>query len=128
MVSLSVRGFFDTHVHTGPAPFVRIGDTIDIAQWCADAGMSGIVVKSHFEATIAKVYHARKAVPGFPIFAGIALNVGVGGVNPGAVEQALQQDARVVWMPTLDSVAHKQVFGAGGAVGIVGSRSYGAAS
>ena len=84
MVTLSVEGFVDTHVHTGPAPFRRIGDTIDIAKWCAEAGMAGIVIKSHFEATIAKVYHARKEVPDLPVFAGVALNIGVGGINPGA--------------------------------------------
>lgn len=128
MATLSVRGFFDTHVHTGPAPFTRIGDTIEVAQWCAEAGMSGIVIKSHFEATIAKVYHARKIVPDLPVFAGIALNVGVGGLNPGAVEQALMQDAKVVWMPTIDSQNHRDVFGAAGVFGSVGSLSYGSAS
>jgi hypothetical protein len=128
MVALSVEGFVDTHVHTGPAPFNRIGDTIEVAKWCADAGMAGVVIKSHFEATIAKVYHARKEVPELPVFAGIALNVGVGGINPGAVEQALKQDARFVWMPTLDSANHRKVFGTEGAFGSVGSLSYGSPS
>jgi len=43
MTIISVDGFIDTHVHTGPAPFRRIGDTIDIAKWCRDAGMAAIV-------------------------------------------------------------------------------------
>jgi hypothetical protein len=124
VVAISVKGFVDMHAHTGPAPFKRIGDTIDVARWCAEAGMGGLVVKSHFEATIAKTYHARKAVPDFPIFAAIALNVGVGGVNPGAVEQALRQGAKVVWMPTIDAENHKKVFGSSGAFGAVGSLSY----
>lgn len=128
MVALSVEGFVDTHVHTGPAPFRRIGDTIEVAKWCAEAGMAGIVIKSHFEATIAKVYHARKEVPELPVFAGIALNIGVGGINPGSVEQALNQDARFVWMPTLDSANHRRVFGTDGAFGSVGSLSYGTPS
>lgn len=125
MTIISVDGFIDTHVHTGPAPFRRIGDTIDIAQWCSEAGMGGIVVKSHFEATITKVYHARKEHPDFPVYAGIALNRGVGGVNPGAVEQALRQDAKFVWMPTIDAENHVRVFGAAGAFGNIGSGSYG---
>ncbi len=125
MVALSVEGFIDTHVHSGPAPFRRIGDTIQIALWCAKAGMAGLVIKSHFEATIAKVYHARKEVPELPIFSGVALNVGVGGINPGAVEQALNQDARFVWMPTIDAAHHRSVFGSGGAFGSVGNLSYG---
>ena len=124
MPILSAEGFLDTHVHTGPAPFDRLGDTIDIAGWCADAGMSGIVVKSHFEATITKVYHARKEHPDFPVYAGIALNRGVGGINPLAVEQALKQDARFVWMPTIDAVNHVRVFGAAGSFGKIGSGSY----
>lgn len=124
MPILSVKGFIDTHVHTGPAPFRRLGDTIDVARWCWQAGMAGIVVKSHFEATITKVYHARKEIPDFPVFAGIALNRGVGGINPGAVEQALQQEARFVWMPTIDAANHARIFGATGAFGTIGSGSY----
>ena len=104
---LRLDGFYDLHIHSAPAPFVRIGDSADIARWCAEAGMAGIVIKSHFESTVSKAYHARLAVreayPDFKVFSGIALNRGVGGVNPGAVELALQQGAKVVWMPTLDA-------------------------
>ena len=60
MTIISVEGFIDTHVHTGPAPFQRIGDTIDVARWCKGSKMAAIIVKSHFESTITKVYHARK--------------------------------------------------------------------
>jgi len=118
---LSVKGFYDLHIHSAPAPFVRIGDSADIARWCAEAGMAGIVIKSHFESTVSKAYHARLAVrdafPDFQVFSGIALNRGVGGVNPGAVELALQQGAKVVWMPTLDAANHAAAFGAGGTYG-----------
>ena len=118
---LTLDGFYDLHIHSAPAPFVRIGDSADIARWCAEAGMAGIVIKSHFESTVSKVHHARLAVreafPDFQVFSGIALNRGVGGVNPGAVELALQQGARIVWMPTLDAVNHARVFGAGGTYG-----------
>jgi SpoU rRNA methylase family enzyme len=83
--------------------------------------MAGIVIKSHFESTVSKVHHARLAVrdayPDFQVFSGIALNRGVGGVNPGAVELALQQGAKVVWMPTLDAANHAAAFGAGGTYG-----------
>jgi hypothetical protein len=124
MSIISVEGFIDTHVHTGPAPFKRIADTIDVARWCREARMRAIVVKSHFEATITKVYHARKEIPDLEVFAGIALNRGVGGINPGAVEQALRQEAKVVWMPTIDAENHVRVFGAPGAFGAIGTGSY----
>ena len=100
---------------------MRIGDSAEIARWCAEAGMAGIVIKSHFESTVSKAYHARLAVrddyPDFKVFSGIALNRGVGGVNPGAVELALQQGAKVVWLPTLDAANHAAAFGAGGTYG-----------
>lgn len=118
---LTLNGFYDLHIHSAPAPFVRIGDSADIARWCAEAGMAGIVIKSHFESTVSKAYHAqlavREAFPHFKVFSGIALNRGVGGVNPGAVELALQQGAKVVWMPTLDAANHAVAFGAGGTYG-----------
>lgn len=118
---LTLEGFYDLHVHSGPAPFARIGDSSQIALWCAEAGMAGIVVKSHFESTVSKAYHARQAIrdvyPNFQVFAGIALNRGVGGINPGAVELALQQGAKVVWMPTLDAANHAKAFGASGTYG-----------
>ena len=118
---LRLDGFYDLHIHSAPAPFVRIGDSADIARWCAEAGMAGIVIKSHFESTVSKAYHARLAVreayPDFKVFSGIALNRGVGGVNPGAVELALLQGAKVVWMPTLDAANHAAAFGAAGTYG-----------
>ena len=124
MTIISVEGFIDTHVHTGPAPFRRIGDTIDVARWCHEAKMTAIVIKSHFEATVTKVYHARKEIPDLGVYAGIALNRGVGGINPAAVEQALRQDAKMVWMPTIDAQNHVRVFGAPGAFGAIGTGSY----
>ena len=121
MAVINIDGFYDLHVHSAPAPFVRIGDSVDIAEWCAKAGMAGIVIKSHFESTVSKVHHARrevtKAFPDFRVFAGIALNRGVGGVNPGAVEIALDQGAKIVWLPTFDAQNHARVFGATGTYG-----------
>jgi Family of unknown function (DUF6282) len=118
---LSVEGFFDMHIHSSPAPFQRIGDSADIARWCAAGGLAGIVIKSHFESTISKAHHARREVakefPNFHVFAGIALNRGVGGLNPGAVEIALDQGARVVWLPTFDAANHARAFGSTGTYG-----------
>jgi hypothetical protein len=109
------------HMHSAPAPFERIGDSAQIALWCAEAGMGGLVIKSHFESTVSKVYHARasirEAYPGFELFAGVALNRGVGGVNPGAVEIALEQKAKIVWLPTFDADNHAKVFGSSGTYG-----------
>jgi hypothetical protein len=118
---ISVEGFVDLHCHSAPAPFPRIGDSADIALWCAEAGMAGLVIKSHFESTVSKVHHARRAVAAYPDFrvvASIALNRGVGGINPGAVDLALQQGAKIVWLPTIDAAHHAERFGAPGTYGI----------
>lgn len=121
MTIISVEGFYDMHIHSAPAPFQRIGDSVDIARWCAEGGLAGIVIKSHFESTISKAHHARREVtkdfPDFKVFAGIALNRGIGGVNPGAVEIALDQGAKVVWLPTFDAANHARVFGSTGTYG-----------
>lgn len=121
MQIVNVRGFYDLHLHSSPAPFVRIGDSAEIARWCAEAGMAGIVIKSHFESTVSKAHHARVAVQDFPdfrVYSSITLNRGVGGVNPGAVDLALQQGAKVVWLPTLDAANHVAAYGGAGTYGI----------
>jgi hypothetical protein len=114
MAIISIEGFYDTHLHTNPASYTRIGDSAEIALWCAAAGMSGIVIKSHFESTVSKVHHARLAVaetyPEFKVFSGISLNRGVGGVNPGAAALALDLGASIVWLPTNDAAGHRHGF------------------
>jgi len=79
--------------------------------------MAGIVVKSHFESTIAKAYHAQREVTNLRFFPAIVLNRGVGGINPVAVSHALYQGARVVWMPTIDARNHAKHFGSTGTFG-----------
>jgi hypothetical protein len=118
---ISLNNAFDMHIHSAPAPFVRIGATAEIALWCAEAGMAGLVIKSHFESTVSKVHHARRALeerfPEFRLFSAIALNRGCGGVNPRAVEMALGLGAKVVWLPTLDAEGHAKGFGQSGTYG-----------
>jgi hypothetical protein len=117
MAVVSIEGYYDLHLHSAPAPFRRIGDSIDVAEWCAAAGMAGIVIKSHFESTVSKAYHAARAVKSIRVFSGVGLNRGAGGVNPGAAELALHQGAKIVWLPTFDAENHARVFGHTGTYG-----------
>src|SRR5258708_7375530 len=119
MSIISIEGFYDLHIHTGPAPFRRIGDALDVARMCAGAGMAGMVTKGHFESTIARAHHANRELnnPNFRVYAAIALNRGVGGINPGAVEVAMDMGAKVVWLPTLDAANHARAFGGAGTYG-----------
>jgi hypothetical protein len=49
------------------------------------------------------------------VIGGIVLNRAVGGINPAAVEAALQLGAKHVWMPTVDAAFHARTFGSTGA-------------
>ena len=69
---LTLEGFYDLHIHSAPAPFVRIGDSAEIARWCAEAGMAGIVSrvisKARSRRRIMPARSARTAIPDFKVF------------------------------------------------------------
>lgn len=68
------------------------------------AGMAGIMLKSHYESTVARAQLVNSRCKSNAVaYGGIALNWPVGGLNPYAVENALIRGARIVWMPTRDS-------------------------
>ncbi len=103
-----VRGAYDTHVHVAPDVMNRIIDDVDLAHRCADLGLAGFVLKSHYVPTAERAAVVRKVVPGVEACGAITLNASVGGLNPVAVEIAGRQDTRVVWMPTVDSVNQRR--------------------
>jgi len=85
----------------------RIDDT-DLARRCAEVGLAGFVLKSHYVPTAERAAVVRKNVPGVDALGAITLNASVGGLNPVAVEIAGRQDARVVWLPTVDSANQRR--------------------
>jgi hypothetical protein len=103
-----VRGAYDTHIHVAPDVMERRIDDIDLAQRCLEVGIAGFVLKSHYVPTAERASVVRKAVPGVDALGAITLNASVGGLNPVAVEIAARQGARVVWLPTVDSVNQRQ--------------------
>jgi hypothetical protein len=104
-----LRGAVDLHQHPGPSPFPRRMDIADAARDAAGAGFRAIVVKSHHQSMVTDILalepEVLSAIP-IEVYGGIALNHTVGGLNPYAVELALQMGGRVVWFPTLASPAH----------------------
>ena len=111
---ISVEDASDLHIHSAPSLFGRIGDDWQIARAAADAGMKAIVLKSHHESTVSRAYLVSQRLPGLHVFGGIVLNNYVGGINPAAVDAALQLGGKVVWMPTIDSALQVQVYGSTG--------------
>ncbi len=108
---VDVTGAYDLHVHANPELFLRIGDDLDIARHAAQSGLAGILLKNHFESTVGRAALADRMVEGARVFGGLVLNWSAGGLNPLAVESALQMGARQIWMPTVDAAAHAVAFG-----------------
>ena len=110
---LTLEGAIDFHVHADPELFGRIGDAVEIARRCAAAGMRALVFKAHHEGTMTRAYFVNRQVGNVQAFGGLVLNDFVGGINPTAVQAALDMGARVIWAPTMHSKHHEDTFGRG---------------
>jgi uncharacterized protein DUF6282 len=98
---------FDLHVHSAPCVFPRLGDDVETVGWYEAAGFTGCVLKGHSEPTAGRAL-AASAGRKLAVHGAVVLNAAVGGLNPPAVEAALARGARVVWMPTLDALSHRE--------------------
>lgn len=100
-MNITLRGACDLHIHSAPDFGERIGDDIQIAEVCRNAGMRAIGIKCHFDTTMSRALYTRRAVEGIDVYGGIVLNCQAGGINPAAVDAALRFGAKLIWMPTL---------------------------
>jgi Family of unknown function (DUF6282) len=103
-----VRGAFDLHVHISPDVVERRIDDVALARRFEEVGLAGFVLKSHYLSTAERAAVVRGVVPGIRALGAIVLNRAVGGMNALAVEIAAREGARVVWMPTVDSVVEQE--------------------
>ncbi len=117
-----LSGAVDVHVHTAPDLVDRYQTDVELAREAFEAGMRGVVVKSHVVPTVGRVDLVNEAVGENVLHGGIALNGSVGGVNPDAVEVALDLGADVVWLPTAWSANHAGQARAAGVERFVGQR------
>lgn len=99
-----VAGAVDLHVHVAPDVMRRRITDVDLARRHRDEGLGGFVLKSHYVPTAERATSVAAEVPGVAVYGAITLNGSVGGMNPLAVEIAAREGARVVWMPTVDSL------------------------
>jgi hypothetical protein len=100
-----LKGAIDFHVHTSPDPYrERSVDAYTAALEARDLGMEAVVLKCHDYPTAPVAQTVGGLVKGIRIIGSIALNHGVGGVNPEAVDISASMGARVVWMPTFSSI------------------------
>lgn len=99
-----LNGAYDLHVHTAPSAFLRQLDGCQRVKEADQAGMAGVMLKSHYEPTglrarLINQYSGCKT----RAYGGLALNWPVGGLNVYAVENALRVGAKIIWMPIRDA-------------------------
>ena len=99
-------GAIDIHTHPGPDERGnRTIDAYDYALLAKEHRMRGFVIKNHGGHTAALAHIVRRAVPGVEVFGMIALNGGVGGINPEQVRMFAAFGGgwgRIVSLPTED--------------------------
>ena len=100
-----VAGGFDPHVHVAPDFARRRITDLQLAERCAEVGLAGFVLKSHYTATAERAAVVRAARPGTTALGAIVCNHAVGGLNATAVEVAAREGARIVWLPTVSAPA-----------------------
>lgn len=98
------RDIVDTHVHTAPDVVPRLMTDSEFARAADEAGYRAVVLKSHHTVTAARATMAQQHAAQAQILGGVVLNLhATGGINPYAVQTALQLGARVIWLPTFTS-------------------------
>ena len=99
-----LSGAIDVHVHAGPDPYAkRRMDARELARAAKARGMAGLVLKSHEYPTQPLAWALADEAAPMRLYGGIALDHGVGGLNPEALRVSLLMGAKVVWMPTFDA-------------------------
>lgn len=115
-------GAIDLHVHTAPDLVERFESDVELARDAREAGMAGVVVKSHVVPTAGRVDLVNEAVGDDLLHGGVACNGTVGGLNRDAVETALELGGRIVWLPTAWSANHASQAREAGVERFVGQR------
>lgn len=102
-----MKGAVDLHIHSGPSLHPRKLDHIAAARQADEQGMAAILLKDHYYPTmpVARLINENLGL-NTQVIGSIVLNNPLGGLNPAAVDYALKQGARVVWMATAHAKNH----------------------
>ena len=101
-MSVLPEDVMDVHVHSAPSLVPRHATDPGTLAAAERTGVTRFVLKAHEGSTA-----ERAALLGDAVVGGVVLNSPVGGANPDAVLVAARLGARVVWLPTISSPAHK---------------------
>lgn len=97
------EGAWDLHVHTAPDVIGRKVTDHQLMQRLIACGMKGFAIKSHISSTTGRAKLMNEIHPAATAIGTITLNNAVGGINPFAVELAVMDGAKLVWLPTIDA-------------------------
>lgn len=97
---ISLEGFVDTHLHTGPDIKPRFFSDIEAAEEASQEKMGAVIIKSHLEPTAGRAQVARK-LTGLDVIGGVCLNTSVGGLSVETVKTTTYMGGKVVWLPTI---------------------------
>jgi hypothetical protein len=107
-----LRGAIDAHAHWAPDPYAeRKMDARELVHAAREAGMAGLVLKSHELPSQILAWALQPEVAGTRLYGAIALDHAVGGLNPDALDAALRIGTSVVWFPTFDSAWSRDHYG-----------------
>ena len=125
---ISLNGVIDMHVHTTPDVCQRTYNDVELTSAAVRAGARAIVIKGHHCSTVARaalcnVYNrAAFDSNAFVMYGGLALNYEAGGLNPKAVQTALEMGAKVIWLPTVDAENDCRKHGRSGGIRMTDNR------
>lgn len=128
MQTISLNGIIDMHVHTAPDICRRTYNDLDLTVAAIHAGARAIVIKGHHCATVTRAAlcntYNRKLFGNnsFVMYGGLALNYEAGGLNPRAVQTALEMGARIIWLPTVDAENDYRKHGKSGGIRMTDDR------
>ena len=94
--AISLNGVIDMHVHTAPDICQRTYNDLELTAAAVHAGARAIVIKGHHCSTVARAAlcnaYNRTAFDSnsFVMYGGLVLNYETGGLNPKAVQTALE--------------------------------------
>lgn len=102
-----MKGAVDLHIHSGPSLHPRKLDHIAAVREADAQGMAAILLKDHYYPTmpVTRLINENCGF-GTQAIGSIVLNNPLGGLNPAAVDYALKQGAKVVWMATAHAKNH----------------------
>jgi hypothetical protein len=101
------RFVVDLYVHGSPDLIERVDDDVALAASLRDTGVAAAVHRNHFGSTAERA-RITESVTGYPLLGAVTCADTIGGLNPVAVEYALEMGARWVTLPTLSARHHRE--------------------